>query len=348
MPHVLARTQAGHSGIRRTLRVQGLDTIMNVLNYERDHNRQRSGPVKPGRWRKQEQTAAPSGAGRDACRLAWPRLCRADRELAGEAPTLTVRKVGLAFGAGRGQPVLDDIGFDVREGELLCIVGPRAAARPRCCDCWPGCCVRPAATSRSAVNRSAGHHGRGPSCFRTTANALLPWRTVAGNVALSLEAGGVSPRSSVGAINAPARQDGASAGAPSSIPSQLSGGMQQRVQIARCLAQQPKILLMDEPFGALDAITRQTLQDEVLQIAAETRRDGRVHHSRSRGGDLSRGPRHRARDQSGPHRRDRPGRPAAPPQPAHHARGLRGSWRIAIGCSACCRGIERCDASFAA
>jgi NitT/TauT family transport system ATP-binding protein len=200
--------------------------------------------------------------------LAKAVVARTDRELGGEASALTVKKVGLAFGAGRGRPVLDDISFDVREGELLCIVGPSGCGKTTLLRLLAGL-LRPS----SGDILFDGETINGPSrsraiIFQDYSNALLPWRTVSGNVSLSLEAGGVSRDERDSAINLLLAKMGLLQAADQ-YPSQLSGGMQQRVQIARCLAQQPKILLMDEPFGALDAITRQTLQDELLQIAAE-------------------------------------------------------------------------------
>ena len=102
--------------------------------------------------------------------------------------------------------------------------------------------------------------------FQDYSKALLPWRTVSGNVALALEATGAGRSAAVidGLLDQVGLLD-----ARDRYPAQLSGGMQQRLQIARCLAQQPRLLLMDEPFGALDAMTRQTLQDEIARLARE-------------------------------------------------------------------------------
>ena len=102
--------------------------------------------------------------------------------------------------------------------------------------------------------------------FQDYGKALLPWRTAAGNVSLALEA-------TAGRGERAARIDELlkKVGLPNhagKYPAEMSGGMQQRLQIARCLAQDPQALLMDEPFGALDAMTRQGLQDEVLSLVA--------------------------------------------------------------------------------
>ena len=183
---------------------------------------------------------------------------------------MSVQKVGLTFGTRRGRPILNDVNFDVLEGEFLCIVGPSGCGKTTLLRLLAGL-LQP--TSGAIVFQ--GHRVSGPSrsraiVFQDYPNALLPWRTVAGNVALSLEACGIARAQRGAAVDALLAKMGLQ-NAADQFPSQLSGGMQQRVQIARCLAQQPKILLMDEPFGALDAITRQSLQDELLAIASERR-----------------------------------------------------------------------------
>lgn len=180
---------------------------------------------------------------------------------------LSIRNLAVRFGA---RTILNAINLGIREGEFLCIVGSSGSGKTTLLRVLAGL-VRPA---EGAV-LFEGTEISGPSrnraiIFQDYSKALLPWRTVRGNVALSLEARNVPAGERNAVIDKLLAKMGLSQ-AQEQFPGQLSGGMQQRVQIARCLAQEPKLLLMDEPFGALDAMTRQTLQDEILQLAAEQR-----------------------------------------------------------------------------
>jgi NitT/TauT family transport system ATP-binding protein len=175
--------------------------------------------------------------------------------------------VCVAFG---GRPVLADISFEVAAGEFLCVVGPSGCGKTTLIRLLAGLLAPTGGGIAFQGRPLAGTSRDRAIIFQDYSKALLPWRTVAGNIALSLEACGTrEPERSRRIETLLAKMQLSHAAAH--FPSELSGGMQQRVQIARCLAQQPKLLLMDEPFGALDAITRQTLQDEIARLAAEER-----------------------------------------------------------------------------
>lgn len=182
---------------------------------------------------------------------------------------IDIRNVSLKFGEGSStRHVLAGINLQVRAGEFLSVIGPSGCGKTTLLRLIAGL-LRP--TEGSIV--CDGHEVKKPSrdraiVFQDYGKALLPWRKIWSNVALPLEEGKARDEElrtkaidllKVMRLDAVADQ----------YPDQLSGGMQQRVQIARSLAQKPRIWLMDEPFGALDAITRQQLQDEVARLAAE-------------------------------------------------------------------------------
>ena len=189
----------------------------------------------------------------------------AARPVGADLSALSISKLSVRFGA---RTVLESVTLDVRQGEFVCIVGSSGSGKTTLLRVLAG--LARADQGNVLFN---GEEISGPSrdraiIFQDYSKALLPWRTVHGNVALSLEARSVPAAEQDAIINELLGRMGLSR-AKEQFPSQLSGGMQQRVQIARCLAQDPKLLLMDEPFGALDAMTRQTLQDEILQLVAD-------------------------------------------------------------------------------
>ena len=161
---------------------------------------------------------------------------------------------------GRGPLVLDDVSLTVAPGEFVCLIGASGCGKSTLLSLVAGL-ERP---TTGAVEVAGG---RPALMFQES--ALLPWLTAAGNVELALRLRGVARRDrreTALELLRLVRLDG-SAGAR---PHELSGGRRQRVALARALAQQSPLLLMDEPFAALDAITRDVLHGELTRVWAET------------------------------------------------------------------------------
>jgi NitT/TauT family transport system ATP-binding protein len=164
---------------------------------------------------------------------------------------------------------LDRLSFTVRNGEVVALIGPSGCGKTTALRIAMG--LETASAGRVTVDGnpvSGCGHDRG-MVFQHA--ELLPWLTAQKNVEFGLEMKGLRGA----ALHDTATRYLTLVGLGDSLnrrPYQLSGGMQQRVGIARALAIDPKVLLMDEPFGALDAQTRETLQGELLEIHARTRK----------------------------------------------------------------------------
>jgi NitT/TauT family transport system ATP-binding protein len=162
--------------------------------------------------------------------------------------------------------VLENVDFRLMEGEIVALLGKSGSGKSTLLRIMAGL-IR--ASGGDVIYRGEPMSGpaRGISMVFQSF-ALFPWLTVQQNVELGLEARGMAAAERAERASAVIDLIGL-AGFEGALPRELSGGMKQRVGIARALAMEPKVLLLDEPFGALDALTRAHLQDEVLRIQSE-------------------------------------------------------------------------------
>jgi NitT/TauT family transport system ATP-binding protein len=184
---------------------------------------------------------------------------------------LTVDRVSVTFSSARGEvQALRDVSVTIERGAFLSILGPSGCGKSTLLRVVADLIV-PSSGELSLFGRSPAEARRARELgFVFQDAALLPWRSARENVELPREVGeradvadgGTSPTELLDLVGLSGRYD--------AYPHELSGGMRQRVAIARALVTKPKILLMDEPFGALDEITRDRLNEELLRIWRDT------------------------------------------------------------------------------
>jgi len=186
-------------------------------------------------------------------------------------PLLTVDAVSKVYDTPNGvYPVLDQINLTVEEGEFITVIGHSGCGKSTLLNMVAGF-----AQPSSGTVYLDGRPVKAPGLDRMMVfqnYALLPWKPAFENVYLAVNAANpqLSRLQKVAIVHEHLAMVGLTEAAQKR-PNQLSGGMKQRVAIARALAIRPRILIMDEPFGALDAITREELQDELLKIWDEHR-----------------------------------------------------------------------------
>ncbi|MGA8933285.1 MAG: ABC transporter ATP-binding protein [Pseudolabrys sp.] len=185
---------------------------------------------------------------------------------------LRVSNVRKVFESAHGTYIaLDGVSLTISDGEFLCLLGPSGCGKSTLLNILAG--FEPATagtvTSDGALVTGAGRER--VMFFQDAGSALLPWLTVEENVRFGLRVRKVPKTEWQPIIDKNLRMTGLDTHR-AKFPSELSGGMRQRLQIARALAVEPEVLLMDEPFGALDALTRRHMHSVLLDIWQRTRK----------------------------------------------------------------------------
>ena len=181
---------------------------------------------------------------------------------------IEVKNLSITFAQDQTRmAALEDVSLGIEKGEFICLLGPSGCGKSTLLNAMAGFL-----TPTEGSVKIDGKEVQSPSISYVTIfqnYGLLPWRTVEKNVTLGLETKKLPKEEQKKIAEKYIKLVGLE-GAQKKKPRQLSGGMQQRVAIARALAVDPEILFMDEPFGALDAITRMKLQDDILKICHTT------------------------------------------------------------------------------
>jgi NitT/TauT family transport system ATP-binding protein len=186
-------------------------------------------------------------------------------------PHIEIRDVSLVYDTPAGSvQALDSVGFNIEKSEFLCLVGPSGCGKSTMLNCIAGF-LKPTAGEIRIGGKAVTGHGMDRGIVFQDFAQLFPWRTALGNVTFGLEMKGIGQEEREQIALKQLRLVKLDKFARA-YPHHLSGGMQQRVAIARALAYDPAVLLMDEPFAALDALTRDDMQRLLADVWRETRK----------------------------------------------------------------------------
>jgi len=191
---------------------------------------------------------------------------RESADAASQTPFLSIANLSKAYAAG--QPVLHELSLTAKAGEFVSLLGVSGCGKSTLLKIIAG--LSPLSSGSVRIAGMNPEAAREMMSFVFQDPALLPWRTVARNVELALEFEGLSRPLRAGRVDSVLRLVGLGA-VGRYYPRQLSGGMKMRVSLARALATTPRLLLMDEPFAALDAMLRNRLNEELLALKEQQR-----------------------------------------------------------------------------